>query len=221
MIAPPKPRSTDELELLIKEARDRQRRRRVKTAAVVAVLAGLATSVYSVAAGGTAKPAAGAGRDRPLVTGPCDRASGWRLQSGGLWSEPTGQHTYPVELVREGSTACSLTGYPRIVLQTASGRTIPFRYSHQGDQVVSSKQPRPVHVAGRGKAFFLFNKYRCDYRETMVAGLLLVRLPGVHGVLRLRMTPQDRLIDYCPARPSTTVAVSPIVGKLIQATYQP
>lgn len=51
--APPDRRTSDELELLIREARDRQRKRRLGAAVVVSLLAGAVLAVYSIAAGGS------------------------------------------------------------------------------------------------------------------------------------------------------------------------
>jgi hypothetical protein len=53
MIAPPKPPSHDELELLIKEARERQLRRRLFGTAGIAIAAALGLSVYAFVTGGS------------------------------------------------------------------------------------------------------------------------------------------------------------------------
>ena len=51
MIAPPKPQEHEELEALIKEARERQLRRRLLGAAAVAIAAALALAVYAATIG--------------------------------------------------------------------------------------------------------------------------------------------------------------------------
>ncbi len=59
VMPPPSAPPTDELEALIKEARARQRRRRLKIAAAVIALAGLAAFLYAFTAGGSpTRPAA-------------------------------------------------------------------------------------------------------------------------------------------------------------------
>jgi hypothetical protein len=206
-----------ERELLIREARERQRRRRIGAAAALAVVSAAALSVYSVVAAGTSHATAGADREAVAATGPCDRSSGWRLASGPPWSEPTGQHTASVRLLRSGSTACTLRGYPAVVLRDSHGRTIPFRYTHRGDTVVRGGPAQTVRVSGHGTAFFVFDKYRCDLHSTRIARSLFVRLPGVHGSLPLRL-PHYPIMDYCsPGGPSTTIAVSPIVARTADA----
>jgi hypothetical protein len=53
MIAPPKPPSQDELEALIREARERQLRRRLFATAAVAIAAGVGLAVWAALPGGT------------------------------------------------------------------------------------------------------------------------------------------------------------------------
>jgi hypothetical protein len=219
MIAPPRPPSHDELEALIKEARERQLRRRLLGAAGVAVAAAIGLGAYALAAGPTQRTGANSGGHARLAGG-CGVAGGWRLKPDGLWSEPTGQHTVPIAVIRTGAHPCVLDGYPTITLFDIHGQRLPFRYSHRGDQVVTSRSPRVVHVDGYGSAFFVFNKYRCDIRSQSAAWWLRAKLPGVSGSLVVRV--RNRLIDFCPAEPpSRTIAVSPLVGKLIQASWQP
>jgi hypothetical protein len=219
MIATPRPPSNDQLEALIREARERQLRRRLLGAASVAIVAAIGLGAYALSAGPTQQTGPTSGSQVRLTTG-CGVAGGWRLRADGLWSEPTGQHTVPVAVTRTGAQPCVLDGYPTVVLVDRHGRQLAFRYSHHGDQVVTSHPPRLVHVAGHGSAFFLFNKYRCDIRAQSAAQWVRVKLPGVSGWLVMQL--RNRTIDFCPAEPpSQTVAVSPLVAKLIQASWQP
>ena len=217
MIAPPKPPAHEDLELLIKEARARQLRRRLLGAAGVAIAAALGLSIYAFVAGGAQRNAtAPGGRPQPTAA-PCSVAGGWRLQLNDFWAEPTGQHTAPLAIRRNGAAACTLVGYPTVALLDARGHELGFRYSHRGDSVVAAHPPRVVDVAGHGSAYFLLNKYRCDIRSLSAARWLRVTLPGVRGSLTFRL-PHYPIIDYCPADPpSRTIAVSPIVGSLAQA----
>jgi hypothetical protein len=216
VVSPPEP-SQAELELLIREARARQRRRWLAAAAAVALASGAALGSYSVASGGHVAQGARSGAPRALAAARCNVAAGWRLRLGPLWAEETGQHTAPFVLTRQGTAPCSLRGYPAVVLLDAAGRALPFRYSHRGDQMVTGRAPRPVAVAGRGSAYFVLNKYRCDVYAQDTARFVQVQLPGMRGWLRLRL-PHYPLIDYCPGEPpSTTIAVTPLVGSFGQA----
>jgi hypothetical protein len=103
-----------------------------------------------------------------------------------------------------------------VVLLNARGQRLGFRYSHRGDMVVAARPPHVVHVGGRGSAYFLLNKFRCDLRAVSLARWLRVKLPGVRGWLVLRL-PRYPMIEYCPADPaSRTIAVSPIASRLVQ-----
>jgi hypothetical protein len=74
MIAPPKPPAPDELELLIKEARERQVRRRLVGAATVAVTAAVGLAIYALTtgnpAGGGPVPARVGSAAAPLCRSP-------------------------------------------------------------------------------------------------------------------------------------------------------
>jgi Domain of unknown function (DUF4232) len=217
MIAPPRPPSRDDLEALIKEARARHLRRRLLGATGVAIAGALGIGIYAIATSGAQRAATASGGQPRLTAAPCNVAGGWRLKLDDLWAEPTGQHTAPLAITRNGSSACTLVGYPTIALLDAREHELGFRYSHRGDSVVAVHTPRVVHVAGHGSAYFLLNKYRCDIRSLAVARWLRVTLPGVRGSLTLRL-PHYPIIDYCPADPpSRTIAVSPIVGSVAQA----
>jgi hypothetical protein len=71
VLSPPEPRE-DELELLIREARTRQRKRRLAAAAFVALLAGAATAAYSIESSGiSAASKTGGGTSAVTSEGKC------------------------------------------------------------------------------------------------------------------------------------------------------
>lgn len=221
MIAPPRPPSPDQLELLIREARERQRRRRLGVAAAVAAAAAVVVGVHAVTAGGhPANRPARSSAPAALAAAPCDVAAGWRLSVASRWSEPTMQLTLPLLLTRTGSSGCTVRGYPAVVLLDSHRHVIPFRFSHRGDMVVARQRPRSVDVRGHGSAAFLLNKTICQTRDIAVARRLRVRLPGVSGWIPLQL-PRHRGLDFCRGAVFTTVAVSPIVGRLAQAVAYP
>ena len=222
MLAPPKP-SHDDAELLIKEARERQQRRRLLGAAGVAIAAGLTLGIHAVVNVDREHPRVHSSRGPRAVAAPCSAAAGWGLRLDGTWSEPTEQETAPLEVTRVG-TPCTLRGYPHVVLLGAGGHRLDFRYSHGGDIVVAKHSPRAVHIAQGGSAFFLLNKNTCVVRNRNLAHWLRVTLPGVRGRLILRL-PHYPMLGFCPTRlprgaidPGMTIAVSPIVANLSQAT---
>jgi hypothetical protein len=58
--SPPRPPSQDELDALIREARERQLRRRLRGAAAIAIAAAASLGIYAVASGSSFRPTSGA-----------------------------------------------------------------------------------------------------------------------------------------------------------------
>lgn len=125
MIAPPRSSSHDELELLIKEARARQLRRRLLGAAGVAIAAALGLSVYAIVGGGSikdiAQPQARGGR----VTGPLCQASQLSVSAGlqGATQSLAGGAT----LTNTGQGTCSLPRVRPLVRISLDGKTLRVR----------------------------------------------------------------------------------------------
>lgn len=99
VVAPPEPPRTDELELLIREARARRRKRWLGTAALVALLAGGALAAYSIASGGTpAASSVGGGRAGAKPDEACGvRGLGIRIldESGETVYREPGHYVHP------------------------------------------------------------------------------------------------------------------------------
>jgi Protein of unknown function (DUF4232) len=106
MIAPPKPPPLDDLEALIKEARERQLRRRLLGVAVVAIAAAVGLSVYAFVADGKldriAQKPANAGR----ASGPICRSS--QLSASAFWNGAAGTVINAMTLVNRSGSTCSL-----------------------------------------------------------------------------------------------------------------
>jgi hypothetical protein len=165
--------------------------------------------------------AAAASKARSAAPAPC-RLSQFAVSLGPDVSEATGQHTLALRLANSGSRTCVLDGYPRVMLYDAAG-AIPFVISHGGDQMISSRPPKPVVVRPGGRAFVVLNKYRCD--RGVVPGTRFTRRirisSGTPATGSASITFGDqhaipmpyRVPDYCgKGDPGSKVAVSPFVG---------
>lgn len=131
LVAPP-PR--DELGLLIREARARQRRRRLVGVAALALVAGSGIGLYAVLGGGATKPKHGTGGSRLLASAPRCRSD--QLRSGGRWcpqsrtvfaSPPGGSVPLRARLARAADVpavvwACAREAW---VAQVVPGKTNP------------------------------------------------------------------------------------------------
>ena len=104
MIAPPRPPSHDELEALIKEARQRQLRRRLLGTAGVAIVAALALSVYALVTGGSANGVAPANAGR--ASAPICQSS--QLSATAGFQGATQTMVGGVTLQNTGAVSCSL-----------------------------------------------------------------------------------------------------------------
>lgn len=119
-VAAPPPQ--DELELLIREARERQRRRRVAGAAL-ALLAGAALVAYSA----TRVTPRSATRDTPTVrpsgAASCraDQLAISFVHKGAVMGEEGGL----LRFTNTGRGTCTVSGWPRVVAVTGSGSRVP------------------------------------------------------------------------------------------------
>ena len=120
MLAPPRPPSTDELEALIREARERQLRRRLLAAAGVAIAAALALSVYAVAIGGNGSGVTEASAGRAST--PLCRSV--QLSGSAGFQGATQTMLGAVTIRNTSSAACSLP--PRRPLASISWRGKPL-----------------------------------------------------------------------------------------------
>lgn len=143
MLAPPPAPQPDVLEALIREARERQLRRRLLGAAAVAIAAAIGLSAYGLVVGGSAPQTglARAGTPPPLC-----RAS--QLTASFGWQGATQSMLGGVTVENTGETACSLPlARPKLTLYW-NGRPL---------QVQERKWPyklnfTPAHVLLRGNS---------------------------------------------------------------------
>jgi hypothetical protein len=111
MIAPPRPPSHDDLEALIKEARERQLRRRLLGAAGVAIVAALGLSVYALTMGSGGRSAIASGS--PTGAAPLCRSA--QLSGSAGFQGATESMLGGITLQNTSSAACSLpTARPRV-----------------------------------------------------------------------------------------------------------
>jgi hypothetical protein len=144
MIAPPKPPAQDELETLMKEARERQLRRRLLAAAGVAIAAALALAIYAVTLGGGSTESAGSG---PLGPGGAPLCRSSHISSSlDIPDGVTGLTAWLI-LANRGTTPCSLPLQPPAVQITWRGSVLPTREVRGRDLVDASWEPiRTVRV---------------------------------------------------------------------------
>lgn len=146
------------------------------------------------------------------ASSPC-RSPDLDLETGPLVSEPTGQHTISLTLTNRSSHACSLIGYPRVMLLAASGQVLPFDFRHQGDQVVTSAAPQQIELTPGAVAYVTLNKYRCDLGDQALVSSLQLLLPGDQTTLGLSLPAESGVFGFCgPGDPGSIVSISPLAA---------
>jgi hypothetical protein len=140
MIAPPKPPSHDELEALIKEARERQLRRRLLCAAGAAIAAALGLSVYAFFSGGV-RSLGQAQSERGGVGTPLCRSSQLAATVG--FQASTQMLVGAAEIENISGSACLLPrGWPRLQL-LSHGKPLVVRQVPEAPAYgVAPKKPR-------------------------------------------------------------------------------
>jgi Protein of unknown function (DUF4232) len=128
VVAPPEPPRPDELELLIREARARQRKRWMIAAAAVAGVAALGLLVSAVFAGG-GKPSRAQARPPVGAALPLCRTPDLRI-SFPLAFAATGHEGGWLRFANAGAHSCALSGWPTITAVEPNGTTLPVQ--HQG-----------------------------------------------------------------------------------------
>lgn len=144
MIAPPRP-PQDDPELLIKEARERQLRRRLVGAAGVAITAGAALAVYALTiggAGGGPAPARAGGAAAPIC-----RSS--QLSGSTFFQGATQTMIGGVNLRNTSGVACSLPDTRPAARISWDGRWLATREIPMATPAPSTMSP--AHVLGPGE----------------------------------------------------------------------
>jgi hypothetical protein len=126
--APPEPPRPDELELLIREARARQRKRRMIAAAAMGGAAALVLSAWAVFTGG-GKPNRAQARPPVGAALPLCRTVDLRI-SFPLAFAATGHEGGWLRFVNAGRGSCVLSGWPTITAVEPSGKAVAVQ--HQG-----------------------------------------------------------------------------------------
>ena len=180
------------------------------------------------ASAGSAHRAAGGPADRPAATTTTRRAgaSGSTvrcparslvLKPGTSVSPTTGEHAELYSLRNRGSTACTVAGYPRVVLYGNQGAALPFHYVRGGGVYATRHKPATVVLTPGASAWVLVAKYRCDLGEAGTAATIKLTLRAAHGVAFAGRETVGGLgsedLSYCrgePHDPGQTVEISPI-----------
>jgi hypothetical protein len=200
MLAPLRPPAHDELEALIREARARQRHRRLAVVALIALLAGMALGVGAIFLHSGPKaqkaspgsPSVGSLRSRCRA-----KQLGVSVAGGGVAAGTAGTR---FEFTNRSSTPCMLSGWPSFRLVLGDGRQVtprPHDLIADGYYVRHPPRlPRVVLRPGAGVSWYVNAADGTGYnRACPWSRAVIVAPPGVQGRLAVKAT-----LPYCARR---------------------
>jgi hypothetical protein len=170
MIAPPKPPPEDDLEALIKEARERQLRRRLLGAAGVAIVAALGLGIYALTLGRGAS-AGGIRAGRAAALSVC---RSHQLAATTFLQAATMSGAGPITITNVSDTGCLLpSGIPSVRI-TCRGSTLAVQ-----ERAMKGLQGQPVHLLrpGAEAAVPLVWSNWCGRPQRMVRRVFYARFP--------------------------------------------
>jgi hypothetical protein len=177
MIAPPKPPSHDELEALIKDARERQLRRRLLGAAGVVITAAIGLSVYAFVSAGkpdnVAQPPALGGH----ATVPLCRSSRLAMSIGG--QAATQMVLGGALITNTGGAECALPGHRPVVRITWRGK--PMQVPQPVPRPGEVQSGTPARVLAPGAKAVISMRWG-NWCGRPVSGLPTFRLLFGHGL---------------------------------------
>lgn len=138
------PPQNEDLEALIKEARERQLRRRLIGAAGLAVAAAIGLGVYALSA--SSGPQTRQGQEGGTFAGsslPRCQSGQLRLSAPKMWGAAAGSLIEDLTLTNSSGTTCSVEGWPTVRRFNGAGQVIPVQL---GRWVYTLSGPAPFRV---------------------------------------------------------------------------
>jgi len=154
MLAPPKPPAHDEPEALIKEARERQLRRRLFGAAGIAIAAATGLSVYALTVSGSDQAATRNGSPGAI---PQCRSS--MLSASSYWNGAAGTLINFFAIANRSGTACSLpTGAPLVRLDW-HGSALNVQESRPNNGFGFAPRSKPLRILAPGHRAVIYMQW--------------------------------------------------------------
>jgi hypothetical protein len=208
VVAPPPvtPPSPDDLEALIREARERQLRRRLLGAAALAIGAAIGLGAYALSVSGSPSTTQGRGR-AGFAVGPAPRcrSSQLRLSAPKMWGAAAGSLIEQFTLTNTSGASCIVAGWPTARRFGATGQVIPVELSRWVYRESGPAPFRQVRLRPGGAATFpIFGQdwnHAAD-RACPNARKMQIRPRGSGGWLSLTLTiPACQAWDVGPLVP--------------------
>ena len=204
-------------EALIKEARQRQRRRWLSVIVAVLVLA-VGSTVLVTRFTSPAKKSATRTLTNSTATVPTCLASQLLAANGPPLGGAIEERSFTLTLTNRGHRPCALDGYPRVLLISAAGTVLNLpQMSHS--QYITTASPRRVVVAVGATGYVLVTKYGCVLGDLQTVSRARLILPGTgerttFSIPIVRSVGGLALCKGGPSDPGNSIAVSPVESTL-------
>jgi len=206
MIAPPKPPAHDELEALIKEARQRQLRRRLLGAAGVAIAAALGLGVYGLVTGGRPDRLAQQSANGGHASASLCRAA--QLSASAGWQGATQSMLGGAGITNASGTVCSLPAGRPAVRITWQGRLLSVRQRGPSPAFPPGKALRVLEPGATATIYLQWWNYCGPAVDLKVPPVVYLRF-GNRLVVRAPGSEHNWGVPYCNApRAASTLFVS-------------
>jgi len=147
-----------------------------------------------------------------------------RIGYGDQVTPETGEHSVMYSLSNTSRRSCWMRGYAAVSLLDSSSKALPFHYTQEHSQYMTSAVPGTVVVPPTASAYFLVAKYRCDLGTATDAVRIAVIPPTGNGKVfaatDLSTSSGVYTLSYCTGGPhdlGQTVAVSPVEASQLDA----
>ena len=216
----------DAVELLIKEAHQASRRRRVRWIVIFTAIA-LVTSLIAAVTVGRSQPTKQVGENagRPIrvtaALAPC-ASSAVSIANGPYVGGAMQEEAHSLTITNSSSQSCLINGFPRLVVYGPSGKVVRFTLVHHatGGYAMTSKLPKPFALTPHASAYVFFAQTACAAgTETTMTKVALI-MPKSSG--RTRVVGLFRPIAHCVGQSASyanPIAISPI-EPTVRATEQ-
>jgi hypothetical protein len=198
---------SDPAELLIKEARQKARRRRLTIGSVLLgalVIVAVVLLVIGNRATAPQKTTASS------VSSPSSCASFVSVKLGPQVTPATEELAYTLKLTNTEATSCTLGGYPTIRLMNAKQEVLPFTYVHRATSgyLMTKASPKNFTLKAHSSAYVLIAKTTCVGSDGERAATLSLTAGAIGSNVVTLSYPQ---IFLCVGSdPGNSVAVSPL-----------
>jgi len=216
----------DAVEVLIKEAHEASRRRRMRwigAFVAVAVVTSLIVTLAVVISPPTKQ--VGSGSQRPgssaLALAPC-ASSSVSISNGPYVGGAMEENAHSLTITNTSPKSCLILGFPRLVVYGPTGSVIRFALVHHatGGYPMTSKLPRPFVLTAQKSAYVFFAQNASEAgTETVMANVALI-MPKSLGTTKVVTLANP--IAHCVGQSASyanPIAISPI-EPMVRATEQ-